>query len=81
MSKDVVLFTCNMVKIFICKEYPHLKHLKSMGQILIKGTCTIRASQVALVVKNPPANAGDKRDSGLTPGSGRCPGSNPLQYL
>ena len=28
MSKDVVLFTYNMVKIFICKEYPHLKHLK-----------------------------------------------------
>ena len=65
MSKDVVLFTCNMVKIFICKEYPHLKHLKSMGQILIKGTCTIRASQVALVVKNPPANAGD---AGSIPG-------------
>ena len=52
-----------------------------MGQILIKGTCTIRASQVALVVKNPPVNAGDKRDSGLPPGSGRSPGSNPLQYL
>ena len=38
------------------------------------------ASQVALVVKNPPANAGDV---GLIPGSGRCPGEghgNPLQY-
>ena len=29
------------------------------------------ASQVALVVKNPPANAGDARDTGLIPGSGR----------
>ena len=41
------------------------------------------ASQVALVVKNPPANAGDVRDSGLIPGSGRSPGGwhgNPLQY-
>ena len=41
------------------------------------------ASQVALVVKNLPANAGDIRDTGLIPGSGRCPGgghSNPLQY-
>ena len=27
-------------------------------------------SQVALVVKNLPANAGDIRDEGLTPGSG-----------
>ena len=32
------------------------------------------ASQVALVVKNPPANAGDVRDAGLIPGSGRSPG-------
>ena len=35
------------------------------------------------VVKNPPANAGDSRDVGLIPGSGRCPGvgnGNPLQY-
>ena len=32
------------------------------------------ASQVVLVVKNPPANAGDLRDSGSVPGSGRSPG-------
>ena len=32
------------------------------------------ASQVALVVKNLPANAGDIRDVGSIPGSGRCPG-------
>ena len=41
------------------------------------------ASQVVLVVKNPPANAGDVRDLGLIPGSGRSPGGghgNPLQY-
>ena len=41
------------------------------------------ASQVALVVKNPPASAGDMRDSGWIPGSGRCLGGgdgNPLQY-
>ena len=37
--------------------------------------------QVALVVKNPPANAGDIRDMGSIPGSGRSPGEgngNPL---
>ena len=42
-----------------------------------------RASQVALVVKNPPANAGDTRDMCLISGSGRFPGGghgNPLQY-
>ena len=39
--------------------------------------------QVALVVKNPPANAGDAGDSGSIPGSGRSPGGgngNLLQY-
>ena len=41
------------------------------------------ASQVALAVKNLPANAGDVRDEGLIPGSGRSLGGghgNPLQY-
>ena len=35
------------------------------------------------VVKNPPANAGDTRDTGLIPGSKRSPGEgndNPFQY-
>ena len=39
-------------------------------------------SQVALVIKNPPTSAGDLRDVGSIPGSGRCPGGgrgNPLQ--
>ena len=43
----------------------------------------IWASQVALVVKNPPANAGDVRDTGSIPGSGRSHGEgngNPLQH-
>ena len=41
------------------------------------------AFQLALVVKNPPANAGNARDISLIPGSGRSPGGghgNPLQY-
>ena len=41
------------------------------------------ASQVALVVKNLPGNAGDVRDAGLISGSGRSPGGghgNPHQY-
>ena len=39
---------------------------------------------MALVVKNPPAGARDRRDTDLIPGSGRCPGGghgNPIQYL
>ena len=37
---------------------------------------------VALVVKSPPANAGNARDAGLIPESGRTPGvgnGNPFQ--
>ena len=43
----------------------------------------MEASQVAPVVKNLPANAGDKGDVGSIPGSGRSPGGghgNPYQY-
>ena len=41
------------------------------------------ASQVALVIENLPANAGDAGDSGLIPESGRYPVGghrNPFQY-
>ena len=41
------------------------------------------ASQVVLEVKNLSTNAGDKRDPGLIPGSGRSTGEgngNPIQY-
>ena len=41
------------------------------------------ASQVVLLVKKLPANAGDSRDVSSIPGLQRCPGvgnSNPLQY-
>ena len=43
----------------------------------------LRATQVVLVVKNPPAKAGDLRDDGLIPGPGRSPGEGngyPLWY-
>ena len=42
-----------------------------------------QASQVVLVVKNPPARAGNIKDTGSIPGLGRSPGEgldNPLQY-
>ena len=43
----------------------------------------VGASQVVLVIKNPPANLGDIRDSGSIPGLGRPPRGghgNPLLY-
>ena len=43
----------------------------------------VMASQVVLVVKNPPSSAGDTRDVGLIPGLGRFfrgGNGNPLQY-
>ena len=51
--------------------------------ILVGHILRTEASQVVLVVKNPTANAGDTRDSGSIPGSGRSPGGrhlNPIQY-
>ena len=45
--------------------------------------CKYRTFQGALVVKNPPASAGDIRDVSLIPGSRRSSGGghdNPLQY-
>ena len=45
--------------------------------------CFLGASQVALVIKNLPSNAGERRDMGLILGSGRCLGEgngNLLQY-
>ena len=40
-------------------------------------------TELMLMIKNPPPNAGDLRDTGSIPGSGRSPGErngNPLQY-
>ena len=41
------------------------------------------ASQLVLVIKNPPGNAGDTKYMGLVPGLGRSPregNGNPLKY-
>ena len=40
----------------------------------------MRASQVALMVQNPPTNAGDVRDTGLIPGLGRLGRSSAEGY-
>ena len=54
--------------------------LQSMGS---QNQTRLSASQVELMVKNPPANAEDIGDAGSIPGSGRSLGGgrcNPLQY-
>ena len=51
--------------------------------IFYLGILQLWISQVALVVKNPPANAGDRRDAGSISELGRSSGErhgNPLQY-
>jgi len=75
------------------KGFSHLKALASSGKLLICKKTQLDlylilyiktgASQVALVVKNLPASAGDLRDLGSIPGLARSPGEgngNPLQY-
>ena len=55
----------------------------SGGHIYLVEMTSNWVSQVALVVKNPPANAEDIRDVGLIPRSGKSLGGgkdNPLQY-
>ena len=52
-------------------------------QIVANASNILWASQVAVVVKNLPANAGDPRDAGLIPGLGRSSegrNGNTLQY-
>ena len=56
------------------------------AQVLLSNVQTLPLlsdSKLGTVVKNPPRSAGDARDAGLIPGSGRSPGGgngNPLQY-
>ena len=53
---------------------------------LVSGRAIYGASQVVLVLRNPPTNTGearDPRDTGSIPGSGRSPGGghgNPSQF-
>ena len=68
---------------FSKQEYWSGMPLPSPNRIYRATYKEVWASQVVLMVKNLPANAGDVRDVGSIPGSGRSPGGghgNPLQY-
>ena len=64
---------------------PELKQLKGpLFSVIWEAVDKKRASQVALVIKNWLASAGDVRDVSSIPGLGRSPGGrrgNPLQYF
>ena len=60
-------------------SFPNFSH---PAQRLCFSMCELGASPVAQLVKKPPANAGEARDKGSIPGSGRYPGGghgNPFQ--
>ena len=72
-------FLGNLLELHI----PEWGHLHKYAQISLILSGELHSPQMALVVRHPPANAGDIRDTGLIPGSRRFPGgghSNPLQY-
>ena len=61
---------------YMTSRYPFFFVKEQLGYFLV-------TTQMALVVKNPPASAGDVRDPGSIPGLGRYPGGghgNSLQY-
>ena len=98
-QEKVLLFLPKLVSLWTWKmaptsQSPRLKHCmakaspSNLQQSKILTPAVLQhhgnlASQVAPVVKNLPANAGDKRDMVSIPRSGRSPGignGNPLQY-
>ena len=66
--------------------FPHNSYIEHPlpQNVTVFGDRTFKeVTQAALMVKNPPVNAGDIRDVGWIAGSGRCPGGgrgNSLQY-
>ena len=66
-----------------CQQYTGLRNIPPLQKTKSTTVYVGGASQVTLVVKNPPASAGDGRDVHLISGSGRSPRGrrgNPLQY-
>ena len=81
----VFLYVLNSIQVYVKCFYNKNKPLHYLFHNRNTGICfIIIASQVVLVVKNPPANAGDIGDRGSIPGSRRSPReghSNPPVFL
>ena len=74
---------CLFCTLFCCTQVSRICCLGLLEECLEYNWHSVRASQVVLAVKNPPANVGDLRDTDWIPGSGRSPGGgngNPPQY-
>ena len=72
------------VVIYVPKGYMSISFIYCNAFAWDEDNTGLGACQMALVVKNPPVNAGDIRDTGWVPGPGRPPGGghgNPLQYF
>ena len=81
---NITVFTFFTLQLYSC--YPILL-IGLLWPVLLRRDAVVcfsgSTSQVTLLVKNSPANAGDVRDAGLIPGSGRSPGGghdNQLQH-
>ena len=80
-KNDNILFEAQ-IGIQYVSTFKNIRSL-SLSLSLCVCVCVCVCIYVALVVKNPPPKAGDSRDTGSIPGSGRSPGEgngNPLQY-
>jgi len=76
LKREKVGMGWEKLRLQYCVGFCHYQHESAIG------LCMSGSSQVALVVKNLPTNAGEVRDAGSIPGLGRSPGGglgNPLQ--
>ena len=70
MNKYLILLSINSTGI-LCILWLTCLHTHTNTHQFVRRSVGGGSSQVALVVKNPPSNAGDLRHGGSTPGSGR----------
>ena len=80
---SIVIFMTDILDLCVCLVTQSCLTLCDPMDCSSPGSSVYGISQVVLVVKNPPANAGDLRDEGSILGWGRTLGgghSNPLQY-
>ena len=70
----VIYCTTKSVFFIFCVCFLCVISVKSIISLLQYSQLGTWASEVVLVVKNPPTSAGDIRGVGLIPGSGRSPG-------
>ena len=74
--------TVSSREVGFCQDLAPMTQILNLGPTVSNHGLRNQGFPVALVVKNLPADAGDIRDAGLIPGSGRSPGGghgNPLQ--